>query len=277
MADESRMFDQQVHDAFERVELSEDAQERILANLLTAQRSREFVETEGPHDVAGQDVATGQSEAASQEEAASEKVVPFSRRRFGWRALLPLAAVLAVAAVVVSATNLLGSKNSTTMMDIATESEESSYAAKEVDAMAEETSGSAAVDAGGAAEADVMNSESASEPTVQSETVALDMADEAPLAAEESATQDLTSVDYYPRVEMSDGTLLTALRDGLYTEEVPTEEVGKYVCTAVATSFDDTAQENGVSCMVYELTSEAGAYAVKYESEETYWRCVPYE
>ena len=287
MADENRQYEQQVHDAFERIELSDDVQERILANLLAVQKQKTAGEGQG-QDIPLEEsqsaaIAQGMTErverfeispdandgqtAEERAEASGGAVVPFTRRRFSWRMLLPLAAVLAVAVVVVQATNLLGGRKATSEADVATQSVASSESKEYADAVAE--------DAGSADEAEALGVENSAQTMGQSDSVELDMAEEAPMAAEEATA--LTSVDYYPRVTLEDGTRLTALRDGLYTEEVPSDEVGELVGKAVASSFDDPQNESAVPCTVYALKHESGAYAVQYESETTYWRCEPIE
>ena len=287
MADENRQYEQQVHDAFERIELSDDAQERILANLLAAQETR----LSGRDQRQGMPLEGSRKEAVVQEtaervdrfeipsdaddgKAAEEQadaiegaVVPFNRTRFGWRMLLPLAAVLAVAVVVVQATNLLGGRKATSEAVVASQSEASSETKEFADTVVE--------DVGSADEAEAPSGENNAQTMGQSDSVALDAAEEAPLATEEAAA--LTSVDYYPCVMLEDGTRLTALRDGLYTEEVSSDEVGELVGKALASSFDDPQDESAVPCTVYALKHENGAYAVQYESETTYWRCEPIE
>lgn len=287
MADENRQFDQQVHDAFERIELSDDAQERILANLLAAQETRlsggdqrqgipleesrkEAVVQEMAERVERFEIPSDADDGKAAEEQADAiegAVVPFNRRRFGWRMLLPLAAVLAVAVVVVQATNLSGGGKATSEAVVAPQSVASSESKEYADAVAE--------DAGSADEAEALGVENSAQTMGQSDSVALDAAEEGPLATEEAAA--LTSVDYYPCVMLEDGTRLTALRDGLYTEEVSSDEVGELVGKAVASSFDDPQDESAVPCTVYALKHENGAYAVQYESETTYWRCEPIE
>ena len=256
MADENRQFDQQVHDAFERIELSDDAQERILANLLAAQETRlsggdqrqgipleesrkEAVVQEMAERVERFEIPSDADDGKAAEEQADAiegTVVPFNRRRFGWRMLLPLAAVLAVAVVVVQATNLSGGGKATSEAVVAPQSVASSESKEYADAVAE--------DAGSADEAEALGVENSAQTMGQSDSVELDMAEEAPMAAEEATA--LTSVDYYPRVTLEDGTRLTALRDGLYTEEVPSDEVGELVGKAVASSFDDPQDESAV-------------------------------
>ena len=159
MADENRQFDQQVHDAFERIELGDGAQERILANLLAAQEMKlssrgqgenasleETRQAEMPQEAAERVESSGMTADANGDRATEEesgvtdnKVVPFTRRRFGWRMLLPLAAVLAVAMIVVQATGMMGGKKSDSQAIMSDQSYASSES-KEADGAAAEGS-----------------------------------------------------------------------------------------------------------------------------------------
>ncbi|MBP3893184.1 MAG: hypothetical protein J6D34_04000 [Atopobiaceae bacterium] len=88
MTREDELFDQRIHDAYERVEMSDEAQERMLANLLAA---REVAETP---------VRT-----------ADTQVDAVPRRRLDWRVLMPIAAVLLVGLVVVRLAGVAGKQS----------------------------------------------------------------------------------------------------------------------------------------------------------------------
>lgn len=269
MADERKLFDQRIHDAYEAVEPSPEVQERMLANLLAAQGNErrqagaERTQT-APAPAIGTTSRRAQSETSPRPATSGHRrsggrhtvrktVAP--RRRSPWRVVLPLAAVLALVAVVVRVTGL---NHGTSRPDaiIATSSEKSSE--PEAQAVSED----AVV---------------ADEPTVESN--ALEM--EAPLA--EGADMDAGAagefsetermVDVCPRIRLEDGTLLTALRDGISVDEVDAGRVGELLGRGTAAAFDAPADESGVSCEVFRLLDEADAFAVRYEGEETFWRC----
>lgn len=263
MANERELFDQRIHDAYEAVEPSPEAQERMLANLLAAQgdaRRRAGVERTQTAPAPATDATSRRAKTkVSPRPATSDrrrsggrhqvKKTVASQRRSPWRVVLPLAAVLALVAVVVRVTDLNhGTSRPDTIM--ATSSEKSSE--PEAQAVSED-----AVVADG--------------PTVESN--ALEM--EAPLAegaaGEFSGTERM--VDVCPRIRLEDGTLLTALRDGISVDEVDAGRVGELLGRGTAAAFDAPADEAGVSCEVFHLLDEADAYAVRYEGEETFWRC----
>lgn len=261
MENEGKRFDQQVHDAFEHIELSEEAQDRMLGALLAAQ-ARKQAEQAADSVARSDDAASVLQDAETEVETVPSpfeeqgKVIEIARRRFGWHALLPLAAVLVLAVVVVS----FGTQKSTMSESNAVMSEAASEAKGAADASeadggsAESTSMEAEADDAAAAETDAANSVEES-----ADTDAL-------------YARDMMLVDYYPCITLADGTRLTALRDGLHAEEVASSQVGELVGSATATVFDDSEGTDAVSCEVFSLKGEADAFAVRYEGEETYWR-----
>lgn len=240
MADTDELLDQQIHDAFERIELSEEAQDRMLAKLLEAQGERA--------------VAMGEPQPATSQEADSSiDVVPFTPRRPWHRVVLPLAAVLVAALVVVRIGMGLGAGSSQAASDAGVEF---AATASEDKALAE-----------GGVSLDTTNGSTVDAPDVAEEAVpeAL-MLDAAP----EAAMEELGSVDLCPLITLADGTRLTALVDGLYTVEVDAEEVGDPVGEATARPFDS---DEGVACTVYRMAGSDG-FAVQYEGESSFWQCV---
>lgn len=121
MSDESKTFDQQIHDAYESIELDANAQERMLANLLAAQAERaqepsdESATPEPPSTTREATTPAAATTRAAEPDAvpslravgpgqdASRKAEPAAspRRRNVWKIALPLAAVLLVAVVVI--------------------------------------------------------------------------------------------------------------------------------------------------------------------------------
>ena len=92
--------------------------------------------------------------------------------------------------------------------------------------------------------------------------------------AEEFSAVERT-VDTCPSIRLEDGTRLTALRDGITIDEVDAERVGELLGKGSAAAFDAPDGEAGVPCEVFRLVDETDAYAVRYEGEETFWRCTP--
>lgn len=249
MANENEQFDQQVHDALDRIELSEEAQDRMLANLLAARertQEREAPSSEVPEK--------GERETKPDDAGAAEaKVIPVAPRRMPWLRWLPLAAVLVMAVVVVRVTSLGGKATNEQAVSVA--AEDSASAPEESAKTVGEGSGEAAED-----------------PVATSEMMALDAAADG--AAEYESGWPAGLVEVYPRITLEDGTTLTALRDAEFVDEVDSERVGELVAAGTATPFDSA---ESVPCEVYRLVNEDDAYAVRYEGEQTYWHCTPVE
>ncbi len=240
MADTDELLDQQVHDAFERIELGGEAQDMMLANLLSAQSAR-----------TGVDDVPSSGDAADAGSGAD--VIPFVPRRPRWRALLPVAAVLVAALVVVR----IG------MMSGLGQSQAASDAGIGLTAMPSEDKALVEEGATAGASNDMAVGDMDAEEEFSAEEVMLD-------AAPEAATErELTTVDLCPLIELADGRRLSALVDGLYTVEVDAGGVGESVGEATARPFDS---DEGVACTVYRLTDGDG-YAVQYDGEDTFWRC----
>lgn len=105
-----RLFDQQIHDAYEHVELSEEASERMLAHLLAAQVQA------GERSEAGVD-------SQSQEPQQAE-VIRLPGKRKGIPVWLPVAAVVLAALVIVQVSGLTRSKNTEYAQTVAPVQEE---------------------------------------------------------------------------------------------------------------------------------------------------------
>lgn len=268
MADERELLEQRIHDAYESVEPSAEAQERMLANLLAAQgRARQTGEGQTQAVATAEDTdasATRQREKTSSRRVSAggqtgrrhaAKVTVAPGRRSPWRVVLPLAAMLVLVAVVVRVTGV--SRNESRADGIMAQSSE-----KSSEPVSEEASEDAAVADEMAAETNAMEVEA---PTTEG---ALDA------GAEEFAAAERT-VDVCPSITLEDGTRLTALRDGISIDEVDSERVGELLGRGSAAAFDAPDGEAGVPCEVFRLVDETDAYAVRYEGEETFWRCTP--
>lgn len=262
MSDENKLFDQQIHDAYEGVSLSDAAQERMLANLLAAQAQAQRVGQEDADDSqqAPEPAVAPVTEVRPRAKAAHLKVdegaPATARRRRAWKVVLPLAAALLVAAVVVR----LQMASST-----------ADVAANEVQyVVAPKSSDDAAAAAEGATE-DMDEAEEAADAAVE-ESLADESSDTGELVESELVETDPTAVvsaDLYVRITLEDGTALTTLVDGAGTQEVESARVGTSLGSAKAAPFDEP--DNTVSCEVFALTDDADGYAVRYEEEGSYW------
>jgi len=277
MTHEDMLVDQRIHDAYERIELSDEAQERMLSGLLAAQAQRERVD-----------------EARVTESPRRRKapVIRFVPRRVSWQVWLSAAAALVVALVVVRLGTGSTGDRATVEMTM-TESSAESASAKgtsdkaasngvsyDLDAADEETaaeeSDAIALDGGAAAG----ESDSADAPATG---LVMDEAPYAPSetngaekdAADAVTSDELESVDLYPRIRLEDGTYLTALEEGMHTVPLSADEVGELVGEARASSFDAPDGDAEIPCEVYTLADDTAAYAVRYEGEDSYWLCTP--
>lgn len=237
MADKDTLFDQRIHDAYEQIELSEAAQQRVLEQLLAAQ---------------------GQGQAA--------EVVPAPRSHRKTGVWLPLAAALIVALVVVQGAFVAGStyKSNATSTTLARSTE------KALDGAMVASEG--ATDEGAAAnDGATTNATTTDDFATDEEAAEQDLAAEtAPLSGPAADGQPLAQS--HPQIELPDGTLLTTLADGSTATEVDAAQVGDSRGTATASSSDDGSR---LSCEVFSLTEEPGAYAVRYEGQDDFWRCTP--
>lgn len=254
MEERDQLFDQRIHDAYESVSLSDEAQDRMLANLLAAQATRSAGK---PADEGAPEARVDEPRRASAPAHMKPQLVEggtAAPKRRGWRVVLPLAAVLLVAVAIVQVTAL--------------RSQEAMMAAPSAAEMEAISDGGAAAGSG-----DVSAKSESADAAPLAEEEAYDMvadnAEEGDLGA-----KALQAADWYPRITLGDDTILTTLIDGMDTVEVSADRVGKSVGAAKAQPFD-TAET--IACEVFELTDEAGAYAVRYEGEQSYWYCVPLE
>ncbi len=308
---DDELFDQRIHDAYEQVELSEEAQGRMLANLLAAQRNAQLGEASAVHEsnqyetqalrtssLSGAETemlsaaspepqrtrpkhaavgetqvmrpaqpATGAvaSDDAVTREQTEAQVLHMSSRKKGWQRWLPLAAVLAVALVVVQMTGVIGHRAQDANM---------SLTAKEAAPTSE------SIDAAEIEPTDDESAELSREEKALSNSYDAEAGAELPAMPVESEgagqavdVSTMTSVDFYPSIKLEDGTWFTALRDGLYVEEVDSSHVGESIGEGRASSFDDPDGESAVSCQVFKLLDDPDTYAVQYEGEDSYWRC----
>lgn len=266
MANGDDRFDQQIRDAYDQVRLDDAAQDRILANLLAAQKEQVAQEEAAPaSNTAPMDVTVPMEDVASETNAGAGRtaeqttasdvrgqapVIPFQPRRSRWRVVLPVAAAIVATALVVSIP-LRAQKAS----DASAPMETSNATAYDSDDVIASKEGDG-----------VTFAESSAAPEASIEPL-----DEEAATGEGAAEATLRPVDYYPIVVLSDGTNLTALIDGLTVKEVKAQQVGELLGVAEAHPTDTTSVT--YACEVYRLKNDEAAYAVRYEGEDTYWYC----
>ena len=263
MSDQDKLFDQQVHDAFEGVSMSEEAQERMLSVLLRAQAEHEEepVAAEAALEPAAAEQPTQQRARAAHLKPQAERERT-SRRGGVWKVLLPLAAVLAVAAIVVNMQNAKLSHLADVKENVAPLASEKSTVTE------------GAADAGAAAEDEAVPEElyaESVEDVAETEGLAGDSEDLVePLDPEmiESGGTPGSAAGLNPKIVLADGTVLTALVDGYQVEQVDAALVGKELGAAKASPFD---ADESINCTVFALVDGSDGYAVRYEGEEGYW------
>lgn len=243
--------------------MSDEAQERVLGNLLARQAQLSGAKTERvevPKTTVLPRVQVEEPQAG-RHVAEPAEVVPMPKRRSVASWLLPLAAVLVLGLVVVRFA-LPTSKNSEEAKDLAP------MAAEEVAAeatVAEEQTGAAAEESVDAtAESEDLGID------VDAEEEAYDVAPTDELLPEPEEAQPMGTVDLYPIVVLDDNTVLTALIDGVYTQQLDVSQVSDSLGAAQAHPTD---AEETVGCEVFKLADDAEGFAVRYDGEDTYWYC----
>lgn len=247
MSDTNKLFDQHIHDAYERVELSGDAQERMLAALLAAQAERAEAAAKPAERIAPVAAPTATQEETEQEaradgEPAQVELTAVPRRRRVLPAWAALAAALLVATIVVRVSGVMDGWGSGSADSAAAPAE------------------SAATDEGVSYDAESLEDK-------ENRSISEEMA---PQTDADVTSAEPTAVELYPSITLADGTHLTALEDSLYPRELDASQVGDSLGEATATSFDPGKE---VTCEVFALVDDSTAFAVRYPGEDTYWRC----
>lgn len=253
---EGTQLDQQVHDAYEGIRLSDDAQDRMLGQLLAAQTQRGAQEVDGDASPVSEEAPGPDSRVA-----ASRRTTPpthAGRRRLAWRVVLPLAAMLVVGVVVVRTQGMFSEAaretSNSAAAPLAVQKDAASndaLATGAEDTGAEETEG-VAYDAGDLALEDL--------------SVA---APEAEAVVEDAYEEERVQPEWYPQVTMADGTTLTTCPEGGAAQQVDEAQVGDALGEATAAASDGSGET--VDCMVFALADDAHAYAVRYAGDERYW------
>ncbi len=239
MAETSKLFDQRIHDAYETVELSAEAQDRMLASLLTAQDARRDALPDA-----------GALQELPAEQPHEAEVIALPRRSRKAAILLPMAAVLLVALVIARVT-LLGNSNTAETATFSSSAHTSEKAAESAGAAANEVVYEDA--------AEGMVYEDAAEE--MESLVASPMADE--------ASQGQPLAELYATVTLVDGTSLTTLVDGSAPTEADASQIGERLGEATATS----AAGDQISCEVFSLVDGSRSYAVRYMGDSRFWLC----
>ena len=273
MSEKDMMLDQQVHDAFEGIRMSDEAQDRMLGALLAAQAQRAGegdIRTDAPEATVRRAPTQQEDERPAQatrpaqrrSKAAHLKMkvdgTKPARRWSTWKMVLPLAAVLVVGAVVIRMQMVQSaefSRANEIMEPTATEKTLSAESA--TGAMADEAvSDDAAEDMAFEAEEYSAETEGMVEPL-------------APEVIGSGGTPG-SKAGLYPRIKMADGTLLTALVEGDHAEEVDAARVGTSLGKAQASPFD---VDEPIDCEVFSLVDDPDGFAVRFEGEQGYWYC----
>lgn len=244
-------------DAFDSVEPSAEAKERMLANLLTyeGQVQGTAVIDEGADDVAAIELsaktevaAEAGLEAVAVEggEGPTAKVVemPKAKRRVRpWQVLVPAAAVLALVAVVLVMGPL------TNMFSFSS----AGSTVTEVASTARQDTGEGAT-------------EEAAEETSSVPAATADTSTSASYAADNAEVEQAWARDFYT-IELKDGTILEI---DSYNSPVPADErtVGELLEDAIAVNEEATAS---IACSVYASTADEEAYLVSFLGESNYF------
>ena len=260
MTDTDERFDQQIHDAFRRIELGAESQERMLSQLLAAQAAREDSDMTHAASVSEpeelDDARAGESGRTDARETESKGRVLRMRDRRRWWVALPVAAALLAAVIVVR----MNFGSNVARMDMVPTSDASSaseeYSIKETGASSDN-----------AVVMQNMMDEKAYEDEALPSDVVVTLGADAPLA--ESATAQMSEL--YPLVTLENGATYTTLADDLPTQ-LDVSDVGSSLGEATASDPDMTAQ---VECEVFELSFDSDARAVRYADEDAFWLCTP--
>lgn len=208
---------QQVHDAYEKIELSDDAQDRMLAALLAASDAKQ---------------AEQNADHKPSTHTAKGQVIRMPRRQ-GLKRWMPIAAVLLAALVVIQVGVLtVGDHSGETRADMAPKSEESMA----VDSFEENDSDSVAFETAAPQEEEAKADSAASEVVGSSEAPA--MAEAYPIIALSDGTELMARPEQVDLVETGDMLEETTARsvDG---EQSVTCRVYELVDGGYAVSYED--------------------------------------
>lgn len=280
MTDSMEQFDRDIYDAYNRIEMDEMTQNRMLNNLLSAQRQHEADELDktavAPQQPYAEDLektvvapplktrANSQAAAARTERAAHvAPVAAPQRKRPAWQVWLPIAAVVTAALVVVGVRfvgNPMQSAN-VNSESVEMQSETSEDVAKMTGNSPKVTDSQVSYDAESMAE----ESPAAGEADSAAVTDYVEGTDTAP--SEEYSQVPAT----FSQITLDDGTQLTVLQTEGGPVAVDTNLLGDLVGQGVATSPDGSA-DSAVSCEIYQIQGDPDSFAACYEG--AYWLCV---
>ena len=260
MADMDELFDQQIHDAYTHIELSAEAEARVLSNLLAAQERKAASEAATESDDQETVPAFRLVEDAATDDGGNgedRRVVARSRRN--WRLVLPIAATIAAVAIVSVIRTTAGTN--------------ASMMSENVMATRRDAEDLSKVDADAAPSVNASPGDSLSDMALEDEAAEASGAGEEK-GAERYEQDDISSefwmTEAHPFIELEDGAKFMVLIDGSHAKEVDEGEIGELVGSGKAYEFDPEAY---VGCEVYRIKDDQQTYAVAYEGEDTYWYC----
>lgn len=279
MTDATDQFERDIYNAYDRIEMDEMTQNRMLNNLRSTQRQREAEELDktavAPQQPYVEDLektvvapplkthANSMATAARPERAAHvAPVASPQRKRPGWQVWLPIAAVVTAALIVVGVRFVASPMNSATVNSDSMEakSEASEDAARMTEASPTATESQVSYDA------ESMADESyAGESDAVAVTDYVEGTDTAP--SEEYSRVPAT----FSQITLDDGTQLTVLQTDGGPVAVDTNLLGDLVGEGVATNPDEPT-DSAVSCEIYQIQGDPDTFAACYEG--AYWLCV---
>ena len=280
MTDSTDQFERDIYDAYNRIEMDKMTQNRMLNNLLSAQKQHEADELDktavAPQQPYAEDLektvvapplkthTTSRATTERIERAAhvAPAVAP-QRKRPAWQVWLPIAAVVTAALIVVGMRFVAGPMHQADVNSesVMAQSEASEDAAKMTNATPTATESQVSYDAESMAE----ESSAAAEADSAAVTDYVEGTDTAP--SEEYSQVPAT----FSQITLDDGTQLTVLQTDGGPVAVDTNLLGDLVGEGVATSPDGSA-DSSVSCEIYQIQGDPDSFAACYEG--AYWLCV---
>ena len=279
MTDSTEQFNQQVHDAYERVEMDEATQNRMLKTLLAAQAQREGVEEtqllpKAPADVPATRLLpkTPAAMPATQvaqprrHAASHAQVDAYPRKRPAWKVWLPLAAVVAAALIVVRITtsSMFGAKTDSNATVAQTEM--SATAESDAQKVSDVATGTSTSEESYASVAPV--SETSAEEA--------DVVEDGSVPDAEVIPREETSFGFDasnpPAATLDDGTSLSLVLNGTEPVAVDAGLVGELVGTGTLSS--GPSGDASYSCEVYQIAGDEASFAlVSPLTNGEYWLC----
>lgn len=265
MTERDELLDRRVHDAYESIELSDEAQDRMLANLLAAQQRK--METGSPvadGDTLQEPPTSDLVDAGTQWEPGPAQAPQGKVVRVRW---IPMAIAATVIGAVVAggfAWSILSSSSEPTeSVMYANETEMPNLVEEDASSAKDGTSADVPHFSGRDMKDEDVAADTAADPTVR---------ERAEYNSPGSDDSQQESVHKYPLITLEDGTKYQVVQNGVIAGEVDAAEVGELVGAAMAA---DDSYEGTVACKVYRVKNASEVFAVRYDGEESYWYCEP--